>query len=170
MQDELNNKRQQRELAPSDLAPPDEESALPSRRSQAAFATEEETELETAPGSTTSSRFGSWGRSAQAKDNSHASETNLSPRLSELVAAFHRSDVSKGIANDAGRAEDEAATDRDADGEEVDIPLQGYKRATLWTQFTILSSRAFKNLYRNPMLMLSHYALSAVLGGTLLLL
>lgn len=47
----------------------------------------------------------------------------------------------------------------------TDKPLRGYKKASLWTQFTILSSRAFKNLYRNPMLMLAHYIMAIVLAG-----
>lgn len=40
--------------------------------------------------------------------------------------------------------------------------LGSYKKASLWTQFTILSGRAFKNLYRNPMLLLAHYAMAVV--------
>ena len=48
--------------------------------------------------------------------------------------------------------------------------VKGYKRIGLWSQFVILSGRTWKNLYRNPMLMLAHYAISilvAVLCGYL---
>lgn len=38
------------------------------------------------------------------------------------------------------------------------------KRIGLWAQFVILSSRTFKNLYRNPMLVLTHYSISVALG------
>ncbi|KAM5465593.1 FAD-dependent urate hydroxylase [Microsporum audouinii] len=48
--------------------------------------------------------------------------------------------------------------------------MTGYARVGLIRQFIILSSRTWKNLYRNPMLMLTHYAtaiLLAVLSGYL---
>ena len=40
-----------------------------------------------------------------------------------------------------------------------------YKKATFGSQVAILSSRTFKNLYRNPKLLLSHYILSLVMGA-----
>lgn len=39
-----------------------------------------------------------------------------------------------------------------------------FKKATFGSQILILSSRTFKNLYRNPRLLLSHYVLSLVMG------
>ncbi|KAF9361522.1 ATP-binding cassette sub- G member 2 [Mortierella sp. AD094] len=39
-----------------------------------------------------------------------------------------------------------------------------YQRATWWTQFKILADRTLKNIYRDPMLMLSHYCMSIFLG------
>jgi ATP-binding cassette subfamily G (WHITE) protein 2 len=47
---------------------------------------------------------------------------------------------------------------------------RGYARIGYWGQFTILSQRTWRNLYRNPMLMLTHYAIAillAVLSGFL---
>lgn len=47
---------------------------------------------------------------------------------------------------------------------------KGYRRVGYFTQFIILSKRTWKNLYRNPMLMLTHYAIAillAVLSGFL---
>ena len=41
-----------------------------------------------------------------------------------------------------------------------------HDRATWWSQFTILSGRAFKNLYRNPLLLQSHYIMSVVFAIT----
>ena len=48
--------------------------------------------------------------------------------------------------------------------------MKGYKRIGLLRQFAILSVRTWRNLYRNPMLMLAHYAIAilvAVLCGYL---
>ncbi|KAE8449539.1 hypothetical protein EG329_008148 [Mollisiaceae sp. DMI_Dod_QoI] len=47
---------------------------------------------------------------------------------------------------------------------------RGYRRIGYLRQFTILSQRTWRNLYRNPMLMLTHYAIAillAVLSGFL---
>lgn len=42
--------------------------------------------------------------------------------------------------------------------------LRGRKRATWATQFSILSGRAFKNLYRDPALLTAHYMGSVALA------
>ncbi|KAF9901628.1 hypothetical protein BX616_002202, partial [Lobosporangium transversale] len=39
-----------------------------------------------------------------------------------------------------------------------------FRRASWWTQFRILTDRTLKNIYRDPMLMLSHYVMSIFLG------
>lgn len=41
---------------------------------------------------------------------------------------------------------------------------RGYARVGYLTQFIILSQRTWKNLYRNPMLMLTHYAIAIILA------
>ncbi|KAI1207007.1 uncharacterized protein F4807DRAFT_436661 [Annulohypoxylon truncatum] len=41
---------------------------------------------------------------------------------------------------------------------------RGYARVGYLTQFIILSQRTWKNLYRNPLLMLTHYAIAIVLA------
>lgn len=46
----------------------------------------------------------------------------------------------------------------------LDILEHFLKRASFFTQFSILSSRTFKNLYRNPKLLLSNYVLSLLVG------
>ncbi|KAL1875307.1 hypothetical protein VTK73DRAFT_10144 [Phialemonium thermophilum] len=41
---------------------------------------------------------------------------------------------------------------------------RGYARIGYWRQFAILSMRTWRNLYRNPMLMLTHYAIAILLA------
>ena len=43
--------------------------------------------------------------------------------------------------------------------------IKGYKRIGWMRQFVILSKRTWRNLYRNPMLMLTHYAIAILLAG-----
>jgi hypothetical protein len=52
------------------------------------------------------------------------------------------------------------------DGSDIQPNNLNYtKKATWLTQFSLLSGRTFKNLYRNPSLLLTHYAISMVLAG-----
>ncbi|OAA55022.1 ABC transporter [Niveomyces insectorum RCEF 264] len=46
----------------------------------------------------------------------------------------------------------------------LSIVGKGYARVGYFRQFVIISQRTWKNLYRNPMLMLTHYAISILLG------
>lgn len=172
MQDELETRKQQREQQNSaGLTTPDEESSVPvSASTNTATPGAEETELSTRPNSTTSTRFSFAGRRGPQNGTSSPAEGQLTPRLAELVDAFEKSSMSEQISHDAAAASANAgqANGSQEDGSDTSsVRLQGYKRASLWTQFKILSNRAFKNLYRNPMLMLSHYALSAILASEL---
>ncbi|KAG0337411.1 hypothetical protein BG004_007662 [Podila humilis] len=45
-----------------------------------------------------------------------------------------------------------------------DKAVSTYRRASWWSQFSILADRTLKNIYRDPMLMLSHYVMSIFLG------
>ncbi|KAF9118322.1 hypothetical protein BGW39_001290, partial [Mortierella sp. 14UC] len=45
-----------------------------------------------------------------------------------------------------------------------DKAISTYRRATRWSQFKILADRTLKNIYRDPMLMLSHFVMSIFLG------
>lgn len=47
---------------------------------------------------------------------------------------------------------------------ELNILHHTMKKASFFTQLTILSSRTFKNLYRNPRLLLTNYVLSLLVG------
>ena len=83
-----------------------------------------------------------------------------SARVNSLVAAFAASSVLEAV-----RAEISAEVVASS-GVAEDATLQTYERAGWWMQFTILSGRSFKNLYRDPMLMLSHYVVSVVVACT----
>jgi hypothetical protein len=92
-----------------------------------------------------------------------AEPTTLPPALAELVNAYADSSLARELTADAALA---------ADLPDVAVEssiLDTRKRATLWTQFRILSGRAFKNLYRDPALLVTHYVsafvLSLIAGG-----
>nr|XP_019047681.1 ATP-dependent permease [Kwoniella bestiolae CBS 10118]OCF26611.1 ATP-dependent permease [Kwoniella bestiolae CBS 10118] len=92
-------------------------------------------------------------------------------KLASLVLASRASDDSKIVEAEImriqqGQSPDGAnaigITERDID-EETRL-LKGFQKAGLWTQFRLLSGRAFKNLYRNPLLMATHYAVAIVVA------
>ncbi len=89
---------------------------------------------------------------------------DLPPKLAALVDGFTDSDQAKITEAEIGRLEHGVGL-----GEMQDIAteaelLRGYKKASWWTQFRILSGRAFKNLYRNPLLMGTHYVVAIVVA------
>lgn len=47
----------------------------------------------------------------------------------------------------------------------LNIKSEHLKKASIFSQILILSSRTFKNLYRNPRLLFAHYTLSFMVGG-----
>ncbi|KAK3362548.1 hypothetical protein B0T25DRAFT_8499 [Lasiosphaeria hispida] len=93
--------------------------------------------------------------------------------LDILVHSFIQSDI-------AGNTHDEiqqavvAATNSNGqnsngytpDGPNINTPTmgKGYARIGYGRQFAILSQRTWRNLYRNPMLMLTHYAIAILLA------
>jgi hypothetical protein len=84
---------------------------------------------------------------------SPTSDSNQIPeKLASLVLACRASDDSKIVEAEISRiqsgqtAAGALADGRDV-GEETEL-LRGYKKASYWTQFKLLSGRAFKNLYR----------------------
>ncbi|CAG8034580.1 unnamed protein product [Penicillium olsonii] len=75
----------------------------------------------------------------------------------EIVAAVHSAQAANGSPNAALLSDTTAQS-------------KGFARVGLLRQFIILSQRTWRNLYRNPMLMLTHYAIAillAVLSGYL---
>jgi ABC-type multidrug transport system ATPase subunit len=87
----------------------------------------------------------------------------LPPFLAELVEAFAKSELAREL--DASAANGHGNGNGVLPDVEVETNLlKGRKRASLWTQFRILSGRAFKNLYRDPALLATHYIASFVLA------
>lgn len=65
--------------------------------------------------------------------------------------------------------ESQAAQDLDliiehSRGDVKPFKIVGHERISTWTQFKILSKRNLKNLYRNPLLLLTHYLMAIALG------
>ena len=91
--------------------------------------------------------------------------------LDELVSNYTNSDVASSVREDIHAA---VSSSSNANGNPnhavVFGTMKSYRRVGLISQFMILSQRTWRNLYRNPMLMLTHYAIAillAVLSGFL---
>lgn len=97
--------------------------------------------------------------------------------LESLVSSYSSSDVAKSVHDEITIAVQSAnaangSTDPTAgpNGVPVTHSMRSFARVGLARQFIILSQRTWRNLYRNPMLMLTHYAIAillAVLSGFL---
>ncbi|KAI9732695.1 MAG: hypothetical protein M1818_007429 [Claussenomyces sp. TS43310] len=103
--------------------------------------------------------------------------TSTSTELEALVTAYAESDIAGNIHEDiqAAIASAESANGGtnghvQGKGSSSGTMGKGYARVGYVRQFLILSQRTWRNLYRNPMLMLTHYAIAillAVLSGYL---
>ncbi|KAL9042645.1 MAG: hypothetical protein Q9214_003718 [Letrouitia sp. 1 TL-2023] len=95
------------------------------------------------------------------------------PGLEELVTNYAQSDVAKSVHDDIDGAIKSALRANGSTNASVSVlqgTMRGYRRTSRLSQFAILSKRTWRNLYRNPMLMLTHYAIAillAVLSGFL---
>ncbi|KAJ5579692.1 ABC transporter G family member [Penicillium hispanicum] len=93
--------------------------------------------------------------------------------LDLLVANYVGSDVSGSVHDEIAAAVQSAQAANGAPNSHLSGPAaqpKSFARVSLARQFIILSQRTWRNLYRNPMLMLTHYAISillAVLSGYL---
>ena len=95
--------------------------------------------------------------------------------LDELVSSYASSDVAGSERDDINAAVTSASNaNGSVNGQSNHAVMSGtmksYRRVGLISQFMILSQRTWRNLYRNPMLMLTHYAIAillAVLSGFL---
>lgn len=90
--------------------------------------------------------------------------------LDALITAYATSDVAASIHEDISKS---VASAHEANGTNGHTEtngfvaagkLKGYRKVGLLGQFRILSRRTWRNLYRNPMLMLTHYAIAIVLA------
>lgn len=144
----------------------DEETGLrtQSARTASEAQPEEETELQTRPnslsgGSTPTQPSGSAGNFIQRKSSQLFDALSSSPRvdvpvilppkLLQLVQAYANSDVATELLNEVARLKQTGGAVLPESG--------GRVRASWLTQFRILSGRAFKNLYRDPALLMAHY-------------
>ncbi|RKP08517.1 hypothetical protein THASP1DRAFT_5145, partial [Thamnocephalis sphaerospora] len=88
----------------------------------------------------------------------------MSSHLKNLVKAYRRSELARQTLDDIERQTSAA------NGEPLGVEVPSFfgltapRRSSLWTQLCILSDRTFKNLYRNPYLMLTHYCISIFLA------
>ncbi|KAL1990526.1 hypothetical protein VTN49DRAFT_6365 [Thermomyces lanuginosus] len=82
--------------------------------------------------------------------------------LDALVASYAASDIAASVREEIAAAVQSAEAENG--GIASDIPTKNFARIGLLQQFIILSQRTWRNLYRNPMLMLTHYATSIVLA------
>jgi ABC-type multidrug transport system ATPase subunit len=90
--------------------------------------------------------------------------------LDALVASYVASDVASSVHEEIVAAVQNAAVangtpnGNSVPGQEASRQGNGHARIGLLRQFVILSQRTWRNLYRNPMLMLTHYAISILLA------
>ena len=96
------------------------------------------------------------------------SATGPSSNLDILVASFAESEVASDLRDDIHHA---ISTANESNGHlpggpnvSINGRVKGYRKPWIHTQFAILSVRTWRNLYRNPMLMLTHYAIAIVLA------
>ena len=96
-----------------------------------------------------------------------------SSALDELVSSYARSDVAESVRQDiTSVVKNATSANGSGNGQSngASAAMKSYRRIGYTRQFIILSQRTWRNLYRNPMLMLTHYAIAillAVLSGFL---
>jgi ABC-type multidrug transport system ATPase subunit/ABC-type multidrug transport system permease subunit len=117
-----------------------------------------------------------WVRLTKQKANalqfiSETTSPGMESDLDHLVAAYQRSDIAAHIHDDIHTAVEVAeSANGNMNGNAVNgsaefrIMGKGYARVGYIQQFQILSVRTWRNLYRNPMLMLTHYAIAILLA------
>ncbi|KAH6853934.1 hypothetical protein B0I37DRAFT_300365 [Chaetomium sp. MPI-CAGE-AT-0009] len=93
--------------------------------------------------------------------------------LDILVHSYIQSDIAGNTHDEIQQAITTAANSNGqnangyvADGPNINLGAmgRGYARIGYWRQFVLLSQRTWRNLYRNPMLMLTHYAIAILLA------
>lgn len=93
--------------------------------------------------------------------------------LDELVRSFVQSDIASSAHDEIQQAVAAATTSNGQnsngytpEGPNINLGTmgKGYVRVGYFRQFVILSQRTWRNLYRNPMLMLTHYAIAILLA------
>lgn len=95
--------------------------------------------------------------------------TGLGTDLDLLISSFASSDVKRSThENIQAAVQNGINANGPANGQSNDAAKTGmmksYKRIGILRQFAILSRRTWRNLYRNPMLMLAHYAIAILVA------
>ena len=96
--------------------------------------------------------LGAFTASAASSDTTSPDSVQIPEELASLVLACRASDDSKIVEAEisriqSGQTPGGALAEGRNVGEETEL-LRGFKKATYWSQFELLSGRAFKNLYR----------------------
>lgn len=92
-----------------------------------------------------------------------AQADGLSTHLRQLVEYYQHSIIANALRENIQTAVLQAQQDNEGDNASSKSIII-YKRPGPFAQFQILANRTFKNLYRNPMLMFSHYAMAVILA------
>ncbi|GJE89867.1 ABC transporter G family member [Phanerochaete sordida] len=150
------------ELSEGETERRDEEQAIPSSSSTPYPIHGRQGSDEPAPSTTavgTSSNFikRKTSQLLEAISPSHTGDAPLSPKLAALVDGFARSAVHAQLQAEIAEAEARGAQHALPDVALENKLTRGRQRASWGTQFRILSGRAFKNLYRDPALLATHY-------------
>ena len=96
--------------------------------------------------------LGAFTKSSASSDKTSPDSDHIPEKLASLVLACRASDDSKIVEAEisriqSGQTPGGALAEGRNVGEETEL-LRGFKKATYWSQFLLLSGRAFKNLYR----------------------
>jgi ABC-type multidrug transport system ATPase subunit len=92
------------------------------------------------------------------------SNTNLDVLVSSYEASDVKSELHADIRTAISTASDSNGNPLHAANGTSTGKVRGYRKPMLPTQFLILSRRTWRNLYRNPQLMLTHYAIAILLA------
>lgn len=88
--------------------------------------------------------------------------------LDNIISSYFTSDVATSIMDDIRTMVNNARTANGAQNADGSVKgstrMKGYRKTGIVGQFGILSIRTWRNLYRNPFLMLTHYAIAIVLA------
>lgn len=93
-----------------------------------------------------------------------AETDGLTTHIKQLVEYYEHSLVAIALKENIQTAQQQNQQDEGSDDSLSTRSILIYKRPGPFRQFQILADRTFKNLYRNPMLMFSHYAMAVILA------
>ncbi|RMZ87504.1 hypothetical protein DV736_g5264, partial [Chaetothyriales sp. CBS 134916] len=105
----------------------------------------------------------------QSLDEPDSLPPDATTDLDHLVISFRSSDVAQSIHDEIASSVYQASSangnvQADSETQPIMGSIKGFRRISWPRQFLILSRRTWRNLHRNPMLMLTHYATAIVLA------